>query len=147
MYEFIKKYKEILTRVEICSTVKFMKVYVDDLNQGVSLLPYGTIYVDGKLYRPGMGWTGRSFKGKAMTKEEREQIENRAEEANRQEHTQVEKEKYSAKIFREIANTCKPRSIRMVEDLPGNHETGYLPILDTVMKVEGGQIRFIHYSK
>ena len=35
----------------------------------------------------------------------------------------------------------------MVEDLPGNHETGYLPILDTAMKVEGGQIRFIHYSK
>ena len=82
-----------------------------------------------------------------MTKEEREQIENRAEEANRQEHTQVEKEKYSARIFREIANTCKPRSIQMVEDLPGNHETGYLPILDTAMKVEGGQIHFIHYSK
>ena len=50
-------------------------------------------------------------------------------------------------MFREIANVCKPRSIWMVEDLPGNHSSGYLPILDTAMRVEEGQIRFIHYSK
>ena len=35
----------------------------------------------------------------------------------------------------------------MVEDLPGNHTSGYLPILDTAMKVKEEQIRFIHYSK
>ena len=78
MFEFITRYREILTRIQIMSSVRFMKVYVDDLNQGVSILPYGTVYREGRLYRPGVGWTGRSWAGKALSKEEKDQIEEEA---------------------------------------------------------------------
>ena len=33
MYEFIQGYRKVLHKLEINDTIKFMKVYVDDLNQ------------------------------------------------------------------------------------------------------------------
>ena len=57
------------------------------------------------------------------------------------------KEAASAAVFKEIANTILPRSIKMVEDTPGKHASGFLPILDTQMKVENGKIIFKHYKK
>ena len=35
----------------------------------------------------------------------------------------------------------------MVEDIPGNHSSGFLPILDTQMAVREGQFIFKHYNK
>ena len=35
----------------------------------------------------------------------------------------------------------------MVEDVPSNHSNGKLPILDTMMWIEDGQVRHSHYSK
>ena len=57
------------------------------------------------------------------------------------------KEAASAAVFREITNTILPRSIKMVEYTPRNHPFGFLPILDTQMKVEKGKILFKHYKK
>ena len=57
------------------------------------------------------------------------------------------REAASAAVFRTIANTILPNSIKMVEDTPGKHPSGYLPILDTEMKVENGKIIFRHFKK
>ena len=57
------------------------------------------------------------------------------------------REKNSATIYRTIANECLPRSVQMMEDPPGNHHDGILPILDTKMAVIGGQIVHHHFSK
>ena len=35
----------------------------------------------------------------------------------------------------------------MVEDVPGNHPSGFLPILDTQMAVSGGKLIFKHFTK
>ena len=35
----------------------------------------------------------------------------------------------------------------MVEDTPSNHESGFLPILDTQMAVRNGCFTFKHYTK
>ena len=40
-----------------------------------------------------------------------------------------------------------PNNIKVVEDTPGNHLNGYLPILDTEIKVVNEQIVFRHYKK
>ena len=64
-----------------------------------------------------------------------------------EEHTRIEAERWSASVFREIATQAMPRSVWMVEDVPGNHPNGFLPILDTQMAVIGGIFRFKHFSK
>ena len=46
-----------------------------------------------------------------------------------------------------IANEVGPLSIRMKEDVPGNHPKKMLPILDTQMRVVDGQIVHHHFSK
>ena len=62
-------------------------------------------------------------------------------------HTREERERASAEVFRNIANTCKPRSVRMVEDIPLNHQSGYLPILDTQMCIIDGKVVYRHFRK
>ena len=57
------------------------------------------------------------------------------------------REAASSVVFITIANTILPNSIKMVEDTPGKHPSGYLLILDTEMKVENGLIVFCHYKK
>ena len=53
----------------------------------------------------------------------------------------------SAAVYREVANTILPTSIKMKEDTAGNHPSHRIPILDTEMAVEGNQIVHYHYSK
>lgn len=74
MFEFSEVYKSLLTRVALMESIYFIKIYVDDLNQGRHLVPYR----DGKLYRPGIGWSGRSYNRKALTKEQIGEIEERS---------------------------------------------------------------------
>ena len=52
MYEFILAYMKFLTRVKLNESIYFLKVYVDDLNQGNQLLPFGSKYINEKLFRP-----------------------------------------------------------------------------------------------
>ena len=59
----------------------------------------------------------------------------------------VIEKKNSAMVFKQIANTILPKSIRMVEDTPHNHSNGYLPILDTEMKAANGRFTHRHYAK
>ena len=99
------------------------------------------------MYRPTVGWTGRSWSGRAVTREERKIIEERGLALYNSEYSQEEKEAASASVFRDIANHILPKSIRMVEDTPGKHQSGFLPILDTEMRIENGRIVFRHYSK
>ena len=80
-------------------------------------------------------------------KERMDEIVEQAEQMAAGEHTLEDRERASARVFREIANTILPRSVRMVEDTPWNHQSGYLPILDTEMKVEDGRYIHRHYSK
>ena len=82
-----------------------------------------------------------------MTREEVLQIETDAEDLAQSDHTTADRELASAKIFREIANIILPRSIKMVEDTPHGHPSGYLPILDTEMRVSNGLVEHRHYSK
>ena len=63
------------------------------------------------------------------------------------EHNMTDREHDLAAIFREIANEILPLSVRMVEDIPGNHPSGFLPILDTQMAVKDGKFLFKHFSK
>ena len=57
------------------------------------------------------------------------------------------REQLSAEIYRQIANEVRPRSVRMKEDTPGNHQNGCLPILDTQMEVVDGLIVHHHFTK
>ena len=147
MHDFAVIYKRILERVEIRKLVRFIKIYVDDKNQAGSCLPYGTKFVNGRLYRPGIGWTGKFWNGQALSRQEMDDIRIEAERLAASEYSREDKERASAQVFREIANMCKPRSIKMVEDIPQNHSSGFLPILDTQMCISEGKIVYKHYSK
>ena len=48
--------------------ILFVKIYVDDMNQGGRMLPYGTYYQSGKMFRRGIGWSGKSFPGTVIQK-------------------------------------------------------------------------------
>ena len=147
MGDMIAKYKKILMNLKIGQTVKFIKIYVDDLNQCGRCLPYGSTFLRGRLYRPSIGWTGRSWNGQAVTKEERKEIEDRGNTLFSSDYTLKDREAASAAVFREITNSIMPKSIKMKEDIPDNHPSGFLPILDTEMKVVNGQVVFRHYMK
>ena len=124
-----------------------MKIYVDDLNQVGLRLPYGSIFRKGKLYIPGEGWKGRATKGQAMSKEEKEALETEANLLALEDRTIAQEEAASARIYREVANSILPSSVRMKEDVPSNHPSGAIPILDTEMWIESGRIYHSHYSK
>ena len=147
MFEFINGYKNCLFKLEIYQYILFIKVYVDDMNQGCQSLPYGTKFINGKLYIPGVGWTGRAWNGHSLTKQEKTEIEETVDREANSQYTGSDREKDSARVFREIANTILPSSIRMVEDTPHHHPSQYLPILDTEMRVSNGKFEFRHFSK
>ena len=75
------------------------------------------------------------------------QIESEANIKSLTDHTLTDREHDSAVIFRQIVNEILPMSVKMVEDIPGNHSSGFLPILDTEMAVKEGRFIFRHYSK
>ena len=58
-----------------------------------------------------------------------------------------ERDKNSSRVYRMLANEVKPKSIRMKEDVPWNHENKNLPILDTQMRIVGGQVIYQHFSR
>ena len=147
MYTFISRYKQRLARLHLLEQTVLLKVYVDDCNQAGAKLPYGTQYAGGKLYLPGEGWRGRSPPGQTLKPEEKKDTQGIAEEMNARERTQGDEDKHTASIYRMIANSCLPNSIKMKEDTCFHHGNGRLPILDTEMWMEGGKIVHSHYSK
>jgi hypothetical protein len=50
MRRFAEEYKAKLIDLKIYSSVKMLKIYVDDLNCATRCLPWGTTFVDGKLH-------------------------------------------------------------------------------------------------
>ena len=46
-----------------------------------------------------------------------------------------------------MADQIRPRSIKMVEDFPSQHEDKMLPILDMKVKITEKYIEHHHYSK
>ena len=147
MYSFVVRYRKKLAKLSLLDQTMLLKIYVDDLNQAGYCLPTGSKYLEGKLYIPNKGWFGRSLPGRKLTEEQKTSLETEADIVNRQIHTQDDRERQSAQIYRQIANECRPRSVKMKEDTPGNHEDRMLPILDTKMAVVGGQIIHHHYTK
>ena len=67
MYLFVKIYKSKLEKLSLSNQIVLMKLYVDDLNQAGYCLPFGSRYVNGKIYIPSLGWKGRSEPGQALT--------------------------------------------------------------------------------
>ena len=147
MFLFSSGYKRQLTSLGLLKQTYLLKLYVDDLNQAGYCLPLGTWFKDGKIYLPGIGWRGRCRNGTRLSKEQMEEIARTAEEENARTHTVEDRERHSASIYREIANTIRPRSVRMKEDIPANHPSGMLPILDCQMAVVGGRIVHHYYAK
>ena len=145
MYGFIQQYKTLLVKLSLSDQTVLLKLYVDELNQAGLCLPLGTRYVADKLYIPGVGWRGRSRPGNGLEQNEIKQIERECNELYNTGGNQVDRERHSASIYRQIANGVRPRSVRMKEDTPGNHSNGCLPILDTHMEVVGGQIVHHHF--
>ena len=64
-----------------------------------------------------------------------------------EEGTKEERVRNTARVYRIIANTIMPESIEMEEDVGYNHEDGYIPILDTRMRMHGGGIIHKFYAK
>ena len=85
--------------------------------------------------------------GKKLSSQEMEEIEGEATRVNSLQHTQDDKESWSAAIYKKIANEVLPNSVIMKEDTPGKHPHGLLPILDTKVCVKDGKIIFHHYAK
>ena len=56
-------------------------------------------------------------------------------------------DKRVAREMRKIANTILPRSVVMEEDVPSNHSSGKLPILDMEMWWEDNLLLHQHYVK
>ena len=134
-------------KLSLSHQIVLLKIYVDDLNQAGLCLPLGTRYARGKLYIPGQGWRGRASPGQALSYQEKKAIEDEGNAEKEAGGDQYLREINSAKIFRQIANDILPKTIRMKEDIPGNHSTKCIPILDTQMEVVDGQIVHHYYSK
>ena len=99
-----------------------------------------TFYQDGKMFVPKLGWRGRFYQGKKLSKIEMEAIEVEAIRINDSNYTRDEREAWSAGIYKQIANEVMPDSVKMKEDTPGKHQNGLLPILDTKVYVKDGKI-------
>ena len=63
--------------LKIEKSVKFIKICIDNQNQGGKCIPYGSYFIIGRLYWPGIGWTGRSRQGQAVKKAEKKENEGR----------------------------------------------------------------------
>jgi hypothetical protein len=90
--------------------------YVDDVDCGIVPKPEGTCYIDGELI---------------VTEERKKEDEEMTRDAR------------TGRLMREIANTIMPM-IKMVEDVPSNHATKRIPILDLEVWIEredGGEGR------
>ena len=60
---------------------------------------------------------------------------------------EIEREAEEANTLGGSQEEVRPLSIKMKEDVPGNHHNKMLPILDTQMRVVDGQIVHHHFSK
>ena len=118
MHDFAQVYNKKLSMLSLSSHILFIKIYVDNMNQGCKIIPYGSIYESGKIYIPSIGWRGRAGRGENLTDERKIQIERESEQMAKEEVDIKTIEQYSAMIYRKIANDCRPKSVVMVEDTP-----------------------------
>ena len=76
----------------------FLKVDADDLSQGNKLLPFGSKYINGKFFRPGIGWTGLFFNGEKLTRDQMRGTEDRSLLEYNLSQTRTQGELYSARV-------------------------------------------------
>ena len=111
---------EFLQRCQRAGVAREMYLrYLDDVNMITRCLPAGTVYQDGGLV-----------------------VDRQLEE----EEQGVEGDKVTARVVREVANSIT-NMIRMEEDVPSNHPSNKLPILDLEVWVEGNTILHQCYKK
>ena len=119
MRVFDVRYKERLEEVRLDPSLR--KRYVDDLDLAASKVEAGSVVIE---------------------EEGRLRIEVREGESNDEGDCAR-----TARLYKYIANRILPKSVEMEEDIGSNHNDGYIPILDTKMKVINNKIRFKFYSK
>ena len=61
--------------------------------------------------------------------------------------TEEKADEHTAKVYRKVADTIRPRSIKMTEDFPSNHSSGDMPILDMKVRIKDGFIEHRHFTK
>ena len=76
--------------------------------------PSRTYYSNGRMYRPGYGWSRKSYPGNRINKTEKLEIERDSTERSERQVSRDIIEKESVKIYRRIANECLPSSVGMV---------------------------------
>ena len=50
-------------------------------------------------------------------------------------------------MYRKVADTIRPKSIKMTEDFPSNHSIGDMPILDMKVRIKDCFIEHRHFTK
>ena len=60
---------------------------------------------------------------------------------------EVEPDAHTVSVFRKVADSVRPRSIKMTEDYPSKHGDKKMPILDMKVSVHDGFKEHRHYSK
>jgi hypothetical protein len=118
MHLFDREFEAALRRLAI--PLVLLQRYVDDVNGAGSKLDRGTAVVV---------------------------REGQAELEVREEDTASEDDAFTAKVYQAVANTIRPKSIRMTVDYPSNHASQKLPILDMEVWPEDGQLLFQFYRK
>ena len=58
-----------------------------------------------------------------------------------------EADAHTAKVYRKVADTIRPKSIKMTEDFPSKYSSGDMPILDMKVRMKDGFIEHRHYTK
>ena len=118
LHQFDTEFKSTLDRLEL--SLPLLQRYVDDINAAGSKL---------------------SRRVKVVVKDSKAELE-WGEEDNT-----LADDAFSARVYKEIANTIMPKSIIMEVDFPSNSAGGKLPILDMMVWVENSQVMFTFYQK
>ena len=115
---FDREFKRLLSELNL--GLLLQKRYVDDLNMATRAVPLNVDVVEreGRL----------------------ELVEVEGREG-------VEADAHTAMVIRKVADSVRPRSIRMTEDYPSNHPDRRMPILDMKVNIYQGFIEHRHYSK
>ena len=118
LHQFDSEFNSTLCRLQL--SLPLLQRYVDDVNAA-----------GGKLSR----------RMKVVVKDGKAELEWGEEDNN------LADDAFSARVYQEIANTIRPKSIIMEVDFPSNNADGKLPILDMKVWVEESQVLFLFYQK
>ena len=115
---FDREFKKLLTDLNL--KLLLQKRYVDDLNMAARAVPLNVDVVE---------------------------REGRLELVEVEEREGADADAHTAMVIRKVADSVRPKSIKMTEDYPSNHTDKRMPILDMEVSMSQGFIEHRHYSK